>query len=90
MPFYLISYDLRKVRDYEPVYALLRSWKAARVLESVWLVELVGPAETVRNLLSAKMDANDGVFVIQLYPNSQWTTKNVQAAGAAWLQKHAT
>lgn len=50
MPLYVISYDLRKARNYEPLLKQLRNWGCARLLESMWLGELRGPAETICDL----------------------------------------
>ena len=44
MPMYMITYDLRKVRNYNPLYECFAGWNAVRLLKSVWLVDLVGLA----------------------------------------------
>jgi hypothetical protein len=61
MNWYLITYDLRKKRDYKSLYEALARFKAVSLLESVWLAELRGPAATVRDLLKAEMDGDDGM-----------------------------
>jgi hypothetical protein len=89
MPMYLISYDLRKVRNYEPLWKALRDWNSARLLESVWLADLAGPAQTVRDLLASFIDGDDGIAVIELKPNFDWGTLRCQTAGTQWLRNHS-
>jgi hypothetical protein len=36
MPLYLLSYDLRKQRNYQPLWDEFARFKAVRVLKSVW------------------------------------------------------
>lgn len=86
MPHYLISYDLRKARNYQPLYDQLAAWGAVSPLESVWLAELVGPASTIRDMLGQLIDADDGLLVIQLAPGFQWGTKGVPAVANDWLR----
>ncbi|SFB94127.1 hypothetical protein SAMN05428997_10372 [Bosea sp. CRIB-10] len=88
MPLYVISYDLRKARSYEPLLKQLRDWGCARLLESMWLGELRGPAETIRELLKPLVDGDDGIAVLELAKGSDWAYVRVQKAGADWLAKH--
>lgn len=85
MPLYVISYDLRKVRNYEPLLKQLRDWHCQRLLESLWLGELKGPAATIRDLLKASIDADDGLAVLELKPDFDWAILKVQKAGSDWL-----
>jgi len=86
MPLYVISYDLRKARNYEPLLKVLRDWKCARVLASVWLGELRGPAVAIRDLLGAHIDGDDGLIVLELKPNFDWAVLRPQQAGANWMK----
>lgn len=88
MGLYLISYDLRKQRDYEPLWDALAKANASRLLQSVWLVELSAEIGAVRQALSALMDNDDGLAVIELKPGSGWATKSVLPAGNTWLTSH--
>ena len=87
MPAFLITYDLRKQRNYQPLYDLLRQWKAARLLESVWLAELAGPAATVRDLIRQRTDADDAVAVIELKAGFNWATIHCEPAGNQMLKR---
>ncbi|RWQ48996.1 hypothetical protein [Mesorhizobium sp.] len=86
MPYYLISYDLRKQPNYKPLYDCFAQWKAVRLLESVWLAELVGPAPSVRDVLKGYIDGDDGVAVIQLTPHFDWAGYAALPAGTNWLK----
>jgi CRISPR/Cas system-associated endoribonuclease Cas2 len=88
MPLYMISYDLRKQRNYEPLLKQLRDWGCARILESVWLGDLRGPSETIRDLQMALIDSDDGLAVLPLAQSTDWATFKVQPAAADWLRAH--
>lgn len=68
----IISYDLRKPgRNYEPVYEAIKSlgnW--ARVVESTWYVDTPYSSEQAFNIVSAKCDNNDALFVVNAKNNS--------------------
>eukprot|EP00820_Chromera_velia_P031768 Cvel_14148.t1-p1 / transcript=Cvel_14148.t1 / gene=Cvel_14148 / organism=Chromera_velia_CCMP2878 / gene_product=hypothetical protein / transcript_product=hypothetical protein / location=Cvel_scaffold997:3705-3962(+) / protein_length=86 / sequence_SO=supercontig / SO=protein_coding / is_pseudo=false len=85
MPLYIISYDLRKQRNYAALYDLLNEWEAVTLLESVWLAELKGPCDIIR----ARVDQDDGVAVIELQPGMDWATWAAKTAGTDWLKKHS-
>lgn len=89
MPMFVISYDLRKVRNYQALYDVFAQWKAVRLLESLWLADLTGPAATIAQLLKAQMDTDDGVAVIELSPGFAWATQGVLPAGLQWLKQHS-
>jgi hypothetical protein len=90
MAQFLITYDLHNRRDYQPLYEALHRFKAVRLCESVWLATLLGPAETVRNLLMASIDHDDSLAVIELKPGSDWATVRVKPDGANWLSAFIT
>lgn len=88
MPSYLISYDLRKQRNYQPLWTALEEAGAVRLLESLWLANLNAGVGAVRQSLSNLMDNDDGVAVIELQPGSEWATMGALPAGTNWLANH--
>ena len=90
MPKFLITYDLRKQRNYSGLIKVLRDWKAISPLESVWLATLVGPAGTVRDLLRAQVDADDGLLIVEIPPGADWATYKVGEKAADWLKANVT
>jgi CRISPR/Cas system-associated endoribonuclease Cas2 len=88
MSLYVISYDQHRDRDYTAVWTQLRQWGAARILESVWLLDSSQTATSIRERLQTVTRQEDSLFVIQVSANAQWGTFNVQASGLDWLQKH--
>lgn len=86
MPSYLITYDLRKERNYRKLYECLEQWKAVALLESVWLADLKGPASEVRRILQSHMDHNDGLAVLELKSQFDWATYKVPALASGWLK----
>jgi len=90
MGLYIISYDLRKKRNYLDLYQLLEAWNAVRLLESVWLAELKGPCPEIRRILLSKMDNDDGVCVIELNNiPMDWAAKGINQAAVNWLQSRS-
>ena len=89
MALFMISYDYHKIRNYQPLYDLLNRWNAARLLESLWLVELNAGAMAVRDAVKSVADADDAFAVIELEPSSGWaTTAGVFTTGTDWLERH--
>lgn len=86
MAFFLISYDLHKVRVYEPLYKKLAEWKSVRLLESVWLSNINGTAVQVRDILTTLVDSDDSIAVIELKSGSDWATLRTKPGGKEWLQ----
>lgn len=83
--FCLITYDLKKVKNYPKLYECLHAWKAQRLLESVWIAQLVGPCEAVRQALMYFIDGDDAIAVVELKPGLDWATMRCQQGGVAML-----
>ncbi len=92
MPAFLITYDLRKKRDYPAVYALLEKWNAVSLLESVWLTRFKEgtTADQVLEALRKVADFDDGLAVLQLVAQADWATIGVPEAASSWLQKYVS
>jgi hypothetical protein len=90
MAQYLITYDLHKVRNYQPLYHLMAGWSATRLTESLWLANLVGPAAVIRDVVSSTLDNDDTVAVIQLQKGTDWATVRVPPAATGWLSAYVT
>ena len=86
MSLYIMSYDLHLERDYSRLYELMDTWNAVRLLESVWLAELLGPATLIRQLIRGQLDGDDSIAVIELRAPLQWATRHCEAAGVDWLE----
>lgn len=89
MALFLISYDLRKIRRYEPLYKLMAEWRGKRLLESLWLAELKGPASTIRDIVISRVDNDDGIAVIELRGQFDWASVKAYFAGNALLKKYS-
>jgi len=67
MAMILVTYDLRAPgRNYDDVHAYLGAFDHCKRMESVWLLDTIISAETIRNHLSTLIDLNDVVFVTPL------------------------
>ena len=90
LPAYMISYDLRKIRNYDGLIKLLRGWKCISPLKSLWFGTLNGPTAAIRDLLRTQMDGDDGLVVVELKPGSDWATYSPNENGAEWLKANIT
>lgn len=86
MALYLINYDLRAPEDYAPLYAQLDHWRAKRLLSTVWVAELRGPALVVRDILSALIGSSDRLVVLELKYGSDWSGMRAEESGIQWLR----
>lgn len=67
MALFLLSYDLRKVRDYQKLYDELNNFGAVKVLESCWCFKRFKiNAEGLRNYFKQFIDNDDGLWVSQI------------------------
>lgn len=87
---YLITYDNKPPRNYAALYRLMAGWGATRLAESVWVANLVGPADAVRDIVMRTLQANDCVAVVELKVSSDWATVNVSPTANAWLSGYIT
>ncbi len=65
MALFVINYDLRNKRDYQPLYDEMVRLDAFKTLESVYLVELEHTASEVRDHFKEFIDDDDGLLVIE-------------------------
>jgi len=67
MALYLVSYDLRKQRDYQTLWDELRDFDAVRILESDWCFRRFNTtAVGLRDHFAQFIDADDGLFVVEM------------------------
>ncbi len=84
MTCYIISYDLRKKRDYESLYDAIKSYnKWARITDSTWAVVTTKSAIDIRDHLSGVMDSDDRLFVVKSGVEAAW--RNTQCRND-WLK----
>lgn len=84
MNCYIISYDLRRNRNYDDLYDAIKSYpKWARIVESTWAVVTNKTAVQVRDHLSRILDEDDRVFVVKSGTEAAW--RNVRCRNK-WLQ----
>lgn len=74
MTTYIVCYDLRKSRDYQPLYDKLKSYtKWAKITESNWAIVTAKTAPEVRDELKAVMDKDDRLFVVKSGVAAAWS-----------------
>jgi hypothetical protein len=82
---YLITYDNRSPRDYAPIYRLMQSWRAVRLAESVWLVDLDTDAIAILRAVLHTMQLDDTAAVLPLQRNGSWAANRISGAATGWL-----
>ena len=86
MPAYLISYDLRKQKNYEQLYEAIRSYGTwARINESVWAVVSSKTTVQVRDHLRMHIDGDDRLFVMRSSGDAAWVNAMCKVE---WLQEY--
>ncbi len=74
MSLYFLSYDLRKQRNYQPLYDELAKFNAKRVLESLWCFKRFNTtAAALRDHFRQFIDQDDGLVVAEV---TDWATRN--------------
>lgn len=75
MSLFFIEYDLRKARNYDPLWAELQRFCAVRVLKSSWCFNATGwTATTLRDHFKQFIDADHGLIVSEV---SDWASVRV-------------
>ena len=73
MPAYIISYDLRKQRNYDALYEAIKSYGTwAKITESTWAIVTSSSAVQIRDHLSSVVDNDDRLFVIKSGVEAAW------------------
>lgn len=86
MTCYIISYDLRKSRDYESLYKEIKSYsKWAQITESTWAVVTTKSAKEIRDHLASVMDGDDRLFVVKSGVEAAWRNSRCKNE---WLKEN--
>jgi CRISPR/Cas system-associated endoribonuclease Cas2 len=79
MALYLISYDIsEKNNDYEELYALLKKWKADRILYSEWLVISNSSAKELADEIVATIESGDRLLVQEMNRDAAWLNLRIK------------
>ncbi len=74
MATYFLTYDLRKSRNYQPLYDELKKFNAVRILESTWSFERINTsASGLRDYFKRFIDSDDGLMVSEV---TNWASYN--------------
>ncbi|MDI1224175.1 MULTISPECIES: hypothetical protein [Acinetobacter] len=84
MKCYLISYDLRKTRNYEALYEAIKSFGTwGKINESTWIIGSYQSAVQIRDYLLNFIDSDDRLFIVKSDREAAW--QNVMADNQ-WLK----
>lgn len=73
---FFVDYDLRKLRNYDRLYAELERLGAVRVLESLWCLRSASiTAASLRDRLKSFVDGDDALCVSKV---TDWATFNAK------------
>ena len=88
MACYIVGYDLHYDRNYQPIWDLLKGWRATRLVEALWVVASDLTAQQIQQALYQATGQRDSVAVVELEAGSNWSTVGVPDAGNDWLRKN--
>ena len=87
MAFYVVSYDLHKIRDYSKIHkgiiSLSSNW--CKPLATLYVLESNKPTLQVRDFLTNYLDGDDSLFVVEVKPPFNWAAKNLDKDVIKWL-----
>lgn len=84
----LVTYDLRKRKDYPELFKALNTYPTRwHCLDSVWLLVTPKTAAQVRDHLIQHIDSDDLLFVTRLGQGAGWTLSFSEEC-REWLKKH--
>lgn len=73
MRCYIISYDLRKQRNYQGLYDAIQAYGTwAKITESTWAIVTGQTASQVHQNLLKQLDSDDGLIVIKSGGEATW------------------
>jgi hypothetical protein len=76
MALYILTYDLRKARDYQTLWDEMEKFNAVRILESDWCFRRINTtAAGLRDYFRNFIDLDDGLFVAEM-SETQWASVN--------------
>lgn len=86
MACYIVSYDLKKGSDYEPLYAAIKAFGTwAHITESTWAVVTEKSAVQLRDHLATFIQQSDRLFVVKSGTEAAWRNS---MCDNEWLKKH--
>ncbi len=86
MNCYIITYDLKKVREYTSLYNAIKSYSIwAHINDSTWAIVTDQKASRIRDFLVEHMDGDDSLFVVKSGLEAAW--RNVECSNE-WLKKN--
>lgn len=86
MKCYIITYDLRKFRNYDALYFAIKSYGTwGKITESTWAIVTNQSTAEIRNYLLNFIDNDDRLFVIKSGGEAAWQNT---IAENHWLQQH--
>lgn len=84
MKCYIVMYDLRKQRNYEPLWNALKSFSFwGRITESTWAVVSHQSSSEIRDHLLNFIDSDDRICVIKSGGEAAWQNS---IANNQWLK----
>lgn len=83
---YLVTYDLKREKDYPTLWAELKRMGSHRTLLSVWLVASNFDADGLITHLSKFVDSDDKLWATEITKNYQF--KNANGGTNDWMSRH--
>lgn len=88
MTIYLVSYDKKKDKNYQPIWNALKGVGGHRVLESLWLINVTNQPQQVLDWISEFGDGDDSFIVAAINKSNLKTLRPYQGT-TKWLEANA-
>lgn len=88
MATFVISYDLNNDKDYSKLWLELERLNCVRALESVWIGNLTGSVESVKNHFTKYVDSDDSLIIAETH-NAKLAFKRPYQKALDWQKKSA-
>lgn len=83
----LITYDLKRDKDYPELYSAIRKLNIYRNIQgSVWIVKTPHSAEAIIKHLGLYVDSDDSLFVAELFTEPWW--RGLAESDTKWLESN--
>lgn len=88
MAVFIVTYDKKADRNYQPFYDAMQEHDGVSLAESVWGITLQNTVSQVRDWVHGLMDDDDKIIVVQVSPEPSWATRQATKAANDWLRSN--
>jgi len=87
VPTYVICYDSQNDEN-DAFGEQMREWNCVRPLPTLWFGRLNSDALRVREILRTVVRDNNGLFICEIKPSSDWATLKMHYTVSDWMRNN--